>query len=156
MVGTSNPHFQSIHHHRDINSILIWICVIECSCVNGEFVKCLWVASITLYFFHISELWYLNLDFSFFDFGGIHSFRCFSLHYFLVWTNEIKIGFTIVGLEDQLAFLAIDFEDIDTLINNFGMRPRGLTMHGVTLHRAWKTFDLSHAQNKWKKNLMWM
>jgi hypothetical protein len=39
-------------------------------------------------------------------------------------------------LEDQLASLAIDFEDIDTLIKNFGMHGRGLTMHGLTLHTA--------------------
>jgi hypothetical protein len=32
-------------------------------------VKCLWVASIVLYLFHISELLYLDPDFSFFDFG---------------------------------------------------------------------------------------
>jgi hypothetical protein len=69
MVGTSNPRFQSIHQHRDSNSILIWICVIECSCVNREFVNCFKVASIILYLFYISELLYLGPNFSFFDFG---------------------------------------------------------------------------------------
>jgi aarF domain-containing kinase len=130
MVGTSNLCYQSIHQHRDINSILIQIRVAECCCANGEFVKCFWVTCIVLYLFHISELLYLGPDFSFFDFGESMVLDLLVFIISLSELMEVKTGSTIAGLEDRLASLAIDSEDVDTMIKNSGTQAGGLTMQG--------------------------